>query len=112
MWSGHEMMEIRPRLLIGSMGDALAAVARTPSLTKSHRVTHILSLLTDPPDWSPVREQSGEGLVSLPEGMRGMMFVRVSDHPCSDLLSHFEKCARFIEEGRSAVGEGAVLVHW
>ncbi len=37
------------------------------------------------------------------------VFVQVADMPTSNLLDHFETCARFIKEG---VEQGTVLVHW
>jgi len=44
------MVEICPGLLLGSEGDAMAALTRAPSITKKHNITHILSLTRDPLD--------------------------------------------------------------
>lgn len=45
------MLEVRPRLLLGSMGDALAVFTRVPSVVASHQVTHVLSLCNERPEW-------------------------------------------------------------
>lgn len=45
------MLEVRPRLLLGSMGDALAVFTRVPSVVASHQVTHVLSLCNEMPEW-------------------------------------------------------------
>ena len=154
------MLEVRPGLLLGSMGDALAVLTRVPSVTKQYSVTHILTVANDPPDyeWSDggqddsveVKGKGAEGQGDSVEGGEGesdgvkggegesdgvkggegesdsvkggdknrggrggslfkMMFVKVRDLPSSDLLHHFESCARFIKEGRQ---QGTVLVHW
>ena len=46
------MLEIRSGVLLGSMGDALAAITRVTSVTKVHSITHILTIANQPPDWS------------------------------------------------------------
>ena len=48
------MFEIRSGVLLGSMGDALAAITRVASVTKVHSITHILTIANQPPDWSLV----------------------------------------------------------
>ena len=45
------MEQVRPGLLVGSMGDAMAVVSCVPSITKQYTVTHILTLTNQPPDW-------------------------------------------------------------
>ena len=97
------MTEIRPGLLLGSMGDALAVAARTPSVVKNHKVTHVLTIANSHPDWRQVLAEN-EPLTFA------TTFVAVSDQPSSDLLGHFESCARYIKEGVD--GGGTVLVHW
>lgn len=97
------MTEIRPGLLLGSMGDALAVAARTPSVAKHHKVTHVLTIANSPPDWRQVLGENDP----IPFVT---MFVAVTDQPSSDLLGNFESCARFIKEGIE--GSGTVLVHW
>ncbi|CAI8044765.1 Dual specificity protein phosphatase 12, partial [Geodia barretti] len=42
------MLEVRPGLLLGSMGDALAVFTRVPSLVARYHVTHVLSLCNHP----------------------------------------------------------------
>eukprot|EP00731_Ephydatia_muelleri_P023815 Em0016g86a len=96
------MTEIRPGLLLGSMGDALAAAARTPSVVKNHKVTHVLTVANSPPDWRQVLGENDP----IPFVT---MFVAVTDQPSSDLLGNFESCARFIKEGMDC--SGTVLVH-
>lgn len=51
-----EMLEVRPGLLLGSMGDALAVFTRVPSLVARYHVTHVLSLCNDPPEWATDRQ--------------------------------------------------------
>lgn len=46
-----EMLEVRPRLLLGSMGDAMAVFTRVASVVASHKVTHVLSLCNERPEW-------------------------------------------------------------
>ncbi len=46
------MLEVFPGLLLGSEGDAMAVLARTPSITKQHTVTHILTISNEPLDLS------------------------------------------------------------
>ena len=46
------MLEIRSGLLLGSMGDALAAITRVASITKVYSITHILTIANQPLDWS------------------------------------------------------------
>ena len=48
------MLEIRSGVLLGSMGDALAAITRVASVTKVYSITHILTIANQPPDWSLV----------------------------------------------------------
>lgn len=59
------MLEVRPRLLLGSMGDALAVFTRVPSVVASYQVTHVLSLCNERPEWmnkpSPDPELEGSG---------------------------------------------------
>ena len=38
------MLEVRNGVLLGSMGDALAAITRVASVTKAHSITHILTI--------------------------------------------------------------------
>lgn len=44
------MLEIIPGLLLGSEGDAMAVLARTPSVIKQYTVTHILTISNQPLD--------------------------------------------------------------
>ena len=46
------MLEVSPGLLLGSEGDAMAVLARTPSITKQYTVTHILTISNEPLDLS------------------------------------------------------------
>ena len=46
------MLEVRGGVLLGSMGDALAAITRVASITKAHSITHILTIANQPLDWS------------------------------------------------------------
>ena len=48
------MLEVRNGVLLGSMGDALAAITRVASVTKVHSITHILTIANQPLDWSIV----------------------------------------------------------
>ena len=58
------MLEVRPGLLLGSMGDALAVFTRVPSVVAQYHVTHVLSLCNEPPEWMeevPSEEEGGSG---------------------------------------------------
>ena len=67
------MLEVRPGLLLGSMGDALAVFSHAPSIKKQYSVTHVLTLANDPPDWSPLNgdEGDGDGEEVVSEGVDG-----------------------------------------
>lgn len=68
------MMEVRPRLLLGSAGDAEAIVGSVRSVTKQHpRVTHVVSVTNETPHWYPsvVAEGAGEGGGEEAEGVEG-----------------------------------------
>ena len=77
------MLEVCPGLLLGSMGDALAVFARTPSVAKRYRVTHVLSLCNERPEWmvGSVPEEESEGSGSEEEAeekndSRGKGYIR------------------------------------
>ena len=89
------MVEIRPGLLLGSMDDMLSILGRYPT-----RVTHLLSIINRPVDWSEVKTPQGSLLAKC---------LLAPDMPSSDLLQHFDSCCEFIEDG---VTNGKVLVHW
>ena len=117
------MLQVRPGLLLGSRGDALAVLSRVPSVTKLYTVTHVLTLANEPlevEDGDGEEDDSGDG--TSDESCKGIggkkrrrsppvktMFVKVADMPGSDLLHSFEPCIQFIKEG---VEQGTVLVHW
>ena len=118
------MLQVRPGLLLGSRGDALAVLSRVPSITKQYTVTHVLTLANEPLEVEGERGDgeegdSGDGDGRSDESCKGnkrrrgppikTMFVKVADMPGSDLLHSFESCIQFIKEG---VEEGTVLVHW
>lgn len=119
----QEMLQVRPGLLLGSRGDALAVLSRVPSVTKLYTVTHVLTLANEPlemDDGDGVEGDSGDGKsdesckeIGGKKRRRGppmkTMFVKVADIPGSDLLHSFEPCIQFIKEG---VEQGTVLVHW
>ena len=66
------MMEVRPRLLLGSAGDAEAVAGSQRSVAKRYpRVTHILSVTNETPQWYPsvVAEAASEG--GEDEGVEG-----------------------------------------
>ena len=57
------MLEVRPGLLVGSMGDAEAVLSRVRSVTKRYTVTHILSVTNYPPDVPAITgENEGSGV--------------------------------------------------
>ena len=93
-----KMVEVRPGLLLGSMDDVFVHVDRPRR--RHQRVTHLLSLLNTPLDWSDIE---------TPQGAPLAMLVCVPDMPAADLLRHFEPCVSFIAEGRET---GSILVHW
>ena len=51
------MLEVRNGLLLGSMGDALAAITRVASVTKTYTITHLLTITNQPLDWYLVEGQ-------------------------------------------------------
>ena len=122
------MLQVRPGLLLGSRGDALAVLSRVPSITKQYTVTHVLTLANEPLEVEGERvdgeegdsgDGDGDGDGKSVESCKGnkrrrgppikTMFVKVADMPGSDLLHSFESCIQFIKEG---VEQGTVLVHW
>ena len=93
------MVSVRGGLLLGGVEDVLVLVDKPKR--RHQRVTHLLSLLNSPLDWTEIETPQGPPLA---------MYVCVADGmPTADLLSHFQSCVSFIAEGREA---GAVLVHW
>ena len=80
------MLEVRSGLLLGSMGDALAAITRVPSITKVHTITHVLTIANQPLDWSIVGGQS-------------------EDQPPPDAISGGDKEAAKVEHGDSEQDE-------
>lgn len=90
------MVEVIPGLLIGGMGDVLYLLGKHPP----HRVTHLLSIVNKPIDWSEINTPQGSLMVKL---------VSAADIPSTDLLSHFPSCTDFIMEGLT---HGIVLIHW
>ena len=54
VWCMVVILEVRNGVLLGSMGDALAAITRVASVTKVHSITHILTIANQPLDWSIV----------------------------------------------------------
>ena len=54
------MLEVRSGVLLGSMGDALAAISRVASITKVYSITHILTIANQPLDWSIVHCEQPE----------------------------------------------------
>ena len=54
------MLEIRNGVILGSMGDALAAITRVASVTKVYSITHILTIANQPLDWSLVAHSDRE----------------------------------------------------
>ncbi|XP_070532116.1 dual specificity protein phosphatase 12-like isoform X3 [Ptychodera flava] len=83
------MHRIRPGLYIGCRADAYDVEA-----LKAANITHILTL-----EYEPLEINSGDFKYN---------FVRVSDVPNEDILSHFPECLEFVEEG---IRKGGVLVH-
>ena len=57
------MLEVRPGLLLGSMGDALAVFTRVPSVVARYHVTHVLSLCNEPPEWMNDEEEDEATMV-------------------------------------------------
>ena len=53
----RNMLEVRKGVLLGSTGDALAAITRVASITKTHTITHLLTIANQPLDWYLVEGQ-------------------------------------------------------
>ena len=86
-----DISEIIPKLFIGSR-----SAAQNPEGLKENGITHIVTL-----DMTP-----------LPSSISNQFeykFIYGLDIPKTDLLSHFDECAEFIEKGTN---NGGVLVHW
>ena len=128
------MLEVRPGLLLGGVGDAMVVFSRVKSVTKLYNVTHVLTVANERVDWSPCTDQpedpsskdvvakevdteSSAHVEEVQQQTNGQSmaanfktkFVCLPDLPTSDLLHHFEPCCHFIKEG---VQQGTVLVHW
>lgn len=94
------MEHVRPGLLVGSMGDAMAVVSRVPSITKQYTVTHILSLTNQPPDWlAPEWGVAGSGDREAEGGSERSEVVE-GDRLCDGAESEGTKDARVPSGGR------------
>lgn len=117
-----KMVEVGFHLLLGSEGDARAVVSEGGRL-QEHRVTHILSITSQQPDWvnpdleddvddDDIHDSKEEGVVKEPAAVLrfATLFIQADDSPDTDLLHRFEQCCQFIKEGVEQ--QGTVLVHW
>ncbi|KAN0043323.1 hypothetical protein ACTA71_010971 [Dictyostelium dimigraforme] len=82
-----DAQEVLPNLYIGSIGAATC----TTSL-KEHKITHILSISTNPPK---IKEFT-------------TLCINIEDESQKDISSYFQQCHGFIENGRKL---GGILVH-
>ncbi|GJQ67358.1 MKP-4 [Trypoxylus dichotomus] len=83
---------IEKNLYLGSL-----SAAKDVKTLRSYKITHILTIDTCP---LPRYVEEGNKLTTK--------FVQLSDQPKEDLLSHFDDCITFIEDG---LAKGVVLVH-
>ena len=60
-FSTPNMLEVRPGLLLGSMGDSQAVFSRVPSVVARYHVTHVLSLCNERPEWIDNLSPEGAG---------------------------------------------------
>jgi dual specificity phosphatase 12 len=90
------MVEISSGLLLGNIGDVIRLLGTRPPI----KVTHLLSIINKPIDWSDIHSPQGSLLAKL---------INVPDMPSTDLLSHFPSCISFISDGMQQ--HGTVLVH-
>ncbi|EAL72052.1 hypothetical protein DDB_G0269404 [Dictyostelium discoideum AX4] len=82
-----DAQEVIPNLYIGS----ISAATCTTSL-KEHKITHILSISTNPPK---IKEFT-------------TLCINIEDESQKDISSYFQQCHGFIENGRKL---GGILVH-
>eukprot|EP01132_Coremiostelium_polycephalum_P005527 gene5527-6885_t len=87
-----DAQEVVPKLYIGSK-----SAATSVNQLKSHNITHILSVSTNPP--TKLLNSSGEFKC---------LSIEIEDDCQKDLLSHFPECHQFIETGRKL---GGILIH-
>ena len=73
------MLEVRSGVLLGSMGDALAAITRVASITKVYSITHILTIANQPLDWSLVHSGQPEPLGDQQSSGNGKEGVKCED---------------------------------
>lgn len=94
------MVEVLANLLLGSMSDVLYLLGKNSSYNTT-RVTHILSILNRPIDWSQIHTSHGALVAKL---------LVAPDIPSSDLLTQFPSCVSFITD--ALADNGTILVHW
>ena len=92
------MVEILPGLLLGGMND-VHYLLRKKSRVK---LTHLLSVIKDPLDWSDLHSPS--------HGPITCKLITATDLPSTDLLVHFPEATGFIREAMDT--GGIILVHW
>lgn len=87
------MVPVLPGLYLGGRG------AEAPAGC----VTALLSVDSEPP---PEEEEAAAA------GLEAVLHVQASDQPESDLLSHLDACAAFLDRARQRDGGGVALVRW
>lgn len=90
------MAVILPGLLLGSMSDVHVLLGKKSTV----KLTHILSIIKDPLDWSDLH----------PQGPIVSKLILATDLPSTDLLTHFPSSTDFIHETMKE--GGTILVHW
>ena len=90
------MIEVRSGVLLGSMGDALAVVSRARSIRKQYKVTHVLTLCNERPEWNKEEEEgAGDGISQ--SGVSGDSHAEQEQGDCDPVSG---------EGGTSVKGEG------
>lgn len=91
------MVEILSSLLLGSMNDVLYMFGKH----SSNRVSHLLSIISNPIDWSDIH---------TPHGALTNKLIIAPDISSTDLLTYFPSCISFITD--ALADKGTILVHW
>ncbi|XP_065674971.1 dual specificity protein phosphatase 22 [Hydra vulgaris] len=89
---GNGMNKVLPGLFIGSLEDS-----QDENQIKSNNITHILSLLDEPPELKPFLQNLK------------CKSIIIQNLPGQNMMQYFHECIAFIHRGR--LSEGNVLVH-
>jgi len=117
-----DLDEIVPRLYLSGVVPAVS-----PPTLEKHRITHVVTVMQDPPDvlptvpTSPPKRKITSSSNSLPESCSSTspnchsgstrMRIPVADAPSSDLHSHFPRAVSFITSALANDPDARILCH-